>query len=70
MKTRDTGLLEQAIATLAKNTGLNIEIDHYLHEHKKIDATGTLCTDTDTISLAIELKKQVTNTVIDRKSVV
>ena len=64
MKTRDTGLLEQAIATLEKNTALTIDIVHYLHEHKEFDATGTLCTDTKTIPLAIELKNRVTNAVI------
>jgi hypothetical protein len=64
VKTRDTGLLEQAIATLEKNTGLTIEIVHYLHEHKEIDATAILSTGTTTIPLAIELKTRVTNALI------
>ena len=64
MKTRDTELLEQAIATLEKNTSLTIEIVHYLHEHKEIDATGAINTGITTIPLAIELKKRVTNAVI------
>lgn len=64
MKTRDTGLLEQAIATLEKNTGLTIEVVHYLHEHKNIAATATLYTGAKIIPLAIELKQQVTNVVI------
>ena len=61
MKTRDTELLDQAIEHLAKNTGLTIEVVHYLHEHRDIDATGTLYTGVKAIPLAIELKTRVTN---------
>ncbi|TXL04619.1 hypothetical protein BMR07_11995, partial [Methylococcaceae bacterium CS1] len=64
MKTRDTELLDQAIENLEKNTGLIIEVVHYLHEHKDIDATGTLNTGVTTIPLAIELKTRVTNALI------
>lgn len=63
MKTRDTALLDQAVENLAKNTGLTIEVAHYLH-NKGIDATGTLNAGTKTIPLSIELKTRVTNTLI------
>jgi len=64
VKTTDTALLDKAIENLTKNTGLTLEIVHYLHEQEGIDASGSLYTGITTIPLAIEFKTHVTNVLI------